>query len=67
MIRFCFISTTDEQCMAHLKVLYVRLHVLVCLGRIYADHLHEAVSVGEALYRGIEEAPVVSRQGSALG
>ena len=30
--------------MARLKVLHVRSHVLVGLGRIYADHLHEAVA-----------------------
>ena len=44
MIRFVFLSTTDEQCIAHLKVLHVRSHVLVGLGRIYADHPHEAVA-----------------------
>ena len=29
--------------MAHLKELHVRSHVLVGLGRIYAEHLHEVV------------------------
>ena len=44
MIRFLFKGTNDEHCMAHLKELRVRAHVLVGLGRIYAEHLHEAVA-----------------------
>ena len=44
MIRFLFLSTSDEQCMAYLKELHVRSHVLVGLGRIYAEHLHEVVA-----------------------
>ena len=30
--------------MAHLKELHVRSHVLIGLGKIYAEHLHEAVA-----------------------
>jgi hypothetical protein len=44
MVRFLFYGTTEEHCMAHLKELRVRSHVLVGLGRIYAEHLHEAVA-----------------------
>jgi hypothetical protein len=34
--------------MAWLKELHVRSHVLVGLGRIYAEHLHELVSTTPA-------------------
>ena len=41
MIRFLFKDASDEHCMAHLKELRVRSHVLVGLGRIYIEHLHD--------------------------
>ena len=44
MIRFIFQGADEEHCMAWLKELHVRSHVLVGLGRIYAEHLHEFVS-----------------------
>ena len=44
MIRFIFQGADEQYCMAWLKELHVRSHVLVCLGRIYAEHLHELVS-----------------------
>ena len=44
MIRFLFYGTSEQHCMRHWKELRVRSHVLVGLGRIYADHLHEAVA-----------------------
>ena len=44
MVRFLFYGTTEEHCMKHLKELHVRSHVLVGLGHIYAEHLHEAVA-----------------------
>jgi hypothetical protein len=44
MIRFIFQGADEQHCMAWLKELHVRSHVLVGLGRIYAEHLHELVS-----------------------
>ena len=44
MIRFVFQGADEQHCMAWLKELHVRAHVLVGLGRIYAEHLHELVS-----------------------
>ena len=41
MIRFIFKGTDEEQCLSFLKELRIRSHVLVGLGRIYAEHLHE--------------------------
>ena len=41
MIRFIFKGTDEELCLSHLKELRIRSHVLVGLGRIYAEHLHE--------------------------
>lgn len=41
MIRFIFKGTDEEQCLSFLKELRIRSHVLVGLGRICAEHLHE--------------------------
>ena len=48
MIRFMFQGADEQHCMAWLKELHVRSHVLVGLGRIYAEHLHELVSTTPA-------------------
>ena len=44
MIRFIFQGADEQHCMAWLKELHVRSHILVGFGRIYAEHLHELVS-----------------------
>ena len=43
MIRFLFKDTSEEHCLTYLKELRVRSHVLIGLGKIYIEHLHEDV------------------------
>ena len=61
MVRFLFYGTTEEHCMAHLKELRVRSHVLVGLGRIYAEHLHEAVAGARIATLLTDRAAAVAR------
>ena len=56
MIRFIFHGADEQHCMAWLKELHVRSHVLVGLGRIYAEHLHELVSTTPAAKELLDRA-----------
>ena len=56
MIRFIFKGTDEEQCLSFLKELRIRSHVLVGLGRIYAEHLHEMFAESSVAERLLNRA-----------
>ena len=58
MIRFIFNGTDEEQCLSFLKELRIRSHVLVGLGRIYAEHLHEVFAESSVAERLLNRAQI---------